>query len=270
MSITNVNDIASGLGVAQHKNIFKNISAPKAAGAFQSGWLATGNPGAGAISGSYGSGTGYISSSATTGAFSYANAAIQNYMAEATFNSSQPGTLIIADRLWSCHGIGFAAGTYNIITPGSLPARAATSGSVTTGTELWAENFIASGASTGSLTVWYTNDYGQPNRVGTLPVFQTAAVIGQMQPIALQAGDSGISQASAINLASTITSGCMGLTILKRITDIECPISGVAKTMDWAALGLPTIPNDACLMAIWAASSATAPVVLGSYNIIDK
>ena len=266
MAITSVNDIVSGLGSQQHINIYKSFGTPKAAGTFQSGWLAAGYPGSGSTSGSYGSGTNFTCGSTAAGAMRYTNSGSQNWLAESTFMSSQVGTLIIADRLWSCAGMGFAAGQYVVPSGWSLPSRI-TDGGV--GCELWVENFVATGAASGSLVAQYNNTTGGSS-TGVLAAVQSAAAIGQMQPVPLQTGDLGISMLKSVGIGATWTSGSFGMTILKRITELEITTANVGKTMDWAMLGIPPIPNDACVMFMWMATAASTFALLGSVTIIDK
>lgn len=267
MAITTLNDIVSGMALQQRQPFVKNSTAAKAAGSFQSFWLATGQPGAGSAPPAYTVGSGYTASSATAGALTYVNGAVQNYLAQLTAAfSGQAGTLIVADRLWSCSGMGFAASTYTVTTPGNLPARITDSG---VGCEIWVEQFAAAGAASGTLTVNYLNTLGAA-KAGVIAAVVSAPVIGQMQPVPLQVGDTGVSQIVSVVNSATWTSGSWGMTILKRIATIELPVVGVGTTADWSRLALPAIPADACLMFFFLASTTTAPVLCGQMSIIDK
>lgn len=267
MAIRTLNDVVSGMAAQQRRPFVKNFTAAKAAGAFQSGWLATGQPGAGSAPPNYNAGSGYTCSSATTGALTYTNATVQNYLARlAAAFSGQAGTLYLYDRLWSCGNMGFAASTYTVTTPGSLPARI-TDGGVDC--ELWVEQFAAAGAASGTLTAAYLNTSGA-SKSGVISAVVSAPVIGQMQPIPLQAGDTGISQLTSLTNSATWTSGTFGATIMKRIAAIELPVVGVGQVADWGRLALPAIPADACLMFMFMASTTTAPVLTGECSIIDK
>ena len=266
MAITTVDDIATALAVAQRANILKNITALKGAGAFQSGWLATGIPGAGSAPPVYTAGSGYTCDRTKAGAINYANAAVLNYLAKMFAVANVVGTLILADRLWSCSGMGYAAGTYAVTTPGNLPARI-TDGGV--GCELWVEQFVVAGAASGTLTANYLNTLGQA-KSGIIAAVVSAPVVGQMQPVPLQVGDTGISQLTNIVTSATWTSGSFGITILKRIAELEIYGANIGRNLDWATLGLPSIPNDACLWVYFLGNATTAPVVLGRLNIIDK
>lgn len=266
MAITTINDIVSGLASRQTIRFWKPIAAPKAVGAFQSSWLTAGNPAAGATPPAYNAGAGYTCDRTTTGALTYANAAVQNWLARAFASLSLAGTLIIADRLWSCSGMGFAAATYTVTTPGNLPARIVDGG---VGCELWVEQFAGAGAATGTLTVNYKDEGGNAG-AGVITALVSSPSTGQMQPVPMAAGDLGVSQlVSCVNNNSWV-SGTWGMTILKRLAEFDIPISGVGRVFDWAGLALPQIPSDACLMAFIMASSTTAPNLIGRLDIIDK
>jgi membrane-bound inhibitor of C-type lysozyme len=266
MTIVSVDDIAGGLSVAQRIAFFKNITVPKSVGAYQSSWLAVGNPGPGVASPAYTAGSGYTCDRTKQGALPYINAAVQNYLAKLFISSVIAGTLILYDRLWSCSGMGYAAGTYTVTTPGSLPARITDSG---LGCEIWVEQFVAAGAASGTLTVNYLNTLGAA-KAGVIPAVVSAPVIGQMQPVPMVAGDLGVSQIVSVVNSATWTSGSWGITILKRIAEIEAPLAGIGKTLDWASLGLPPILPDACLALIWQGGAATATQAIGRLSVIDK
>ncbi len=267
MAIATVDDIVAGLASAQDANYLKNLTAPKAAGAFQSAWLATGFPGAGVAPPVHTIGSGYTCSAATVGAVPYVNGAVQNWLARLMMTCTQPGLVILADRLWSCVINGFAAASYAITTPGSLPARITDNG---VDVEAWVEQFAAAGAASGTLTFNYLNANTGAAKAGVIAAVVSAPVIGQMQPIPLAAGDTGVRSPVSVVTNATWTSGTTGLTLLKRIAEIPILTAGVGQVQDWATLGLPKIPPDACLMAFFLAANTTAPVLIGSLDIIDK
>jgi len=266
MTISTIDDIAAGLAVGQFRWVLKNITVPKAIGSYQSSWLGVGFPGAGSASPAYTAGSGYTCSSATTGTIPYTNASIKNYLAKWFASSTIAGTLILVDRLWSCSGMGYAASTYTVTTPGSLPARITDNG---LGCQIWVEQFAAAGAASGTLTINYKNP-ADGAEAGIIPAVVSAPVIGQMQPVPLATGATGVrSIVSAVNSA-TWTSGSWGVTIVKPLAAICIPLAGIGNTLDWATLGLPDIPDDACLSFIWQGGAATANQVISRMEIIDK
>lgn len=266
MAITTVDDIAAALALSQKKYVLKNITACKAIGSYQSSWLSVGYPGAGAAPPAYTAGSGYTASSATAGAIPYTNGAVKNWLAKLFASSTIAGTLSIYDKLWSCSGIPFGAGTYAITTPGSLPARITDNG---VNCELWVEQFVAAGAASGTLTANYVEP-GTGARAGVIPAVVSAPLIGQMQPIPRQVGSVGVQQLTNIVTSATWTSGSIGMSIVKPVANIEIPLAGIGKTLDWASLGLPDLVDDMCLFFIWQGGAVTAAQVMARLSIIDK
>jgi hypothetical protein len=266
MTITTIDDIAAGLAVGQFRWVLKNITVPKAIGSYQSSWLGVGFPGAGSAPPAYNSGSGYALDDATPGAIPYTNAAVKNFLAKWFATSTIAGTLMLVDRLWSCSGMGYALGTYTVTTPGNLPARITDYG---VGCSLWVEQFIAAGAASGTLTANYKNP-ADGAEAGVIPAVVSAPLIGQMQPVPLAVGATGIRSLVSVVTSATWTSGSFGMTILKPIAAISIPLAGIGNTLDWATLGLPDIPNDACLGFIWQGGAATATQVMSRFEIIDK
>jgi hypothetical protein len=266
MSITTINDLVAGLAVGQTSWTSKTMSVPKAVGNFQSSWIAVGYPGAGNTPPVYTVGSGYTSDRTTAGALPYTNAVTQNWLAKWFMSSSIAGTLMLVDRLWSCSGMGFAASTYTVTTPGALPARITDNG---IGCQLWVENYIAAGVSTGTLVANYVNPSAGAES-GTIPVVVNAPVIGQMQPVPLAVGATGVKQLTSVVTNATWTSGTFGMTILKPIAAATVQVAGAGVVLDWASLGIPQIPPDACLMWIWQGAAATANQIISKTEIIDK
>jgi hypothetical protein len=266
MAITSVDDIVAGLASSQTRWFMKNIAVPKAIGSYQSSWLGVGFPGAGSASPSYTAGSGYTCSRTTTGAIPYVNGAVKNWLAKWFATSTIAGTAILVDRLWSCSGMGFAIGTYTVTTPGALPARITDNG---VGCQIWVEQFVAAGAASGTLTINYKNP-ADGAEAGVIPAVVSAPLIGQMQPVPLAVGATGVRSIVSAANSATWTSGSWGLTVVKPIAAISIPLAGIGNTLGWATLGLPDIPDDACLAVIWQGGAATANQLQGRLEIIDK
>lgn len=265
MAITSVDDIAAAIALQQPYPFMKVLGAAKSAGAFQSGWMAAGRPGAGVASPAFNT-SGYTCSRTTTGAVGQTNGAVQNWIAKLIATTTQPATLFIYDRLWSCSGMGFAASTYTVTSPSTLPARITDSG---VGVEAFVEQFVAAGAASGSLTLTYVNSSSTAGRTGVITGVVSAPVAGQLQPIPWQAGDVGISQVTNAINSATWTSGTFGITLAKKVAAIPIGAIGVAQPFDWSIV-LNKIHADACLMFAIQASNTTATTVFGDISIIDK
>ena len=268
MSISTVDDIASALANNKKSSRFaKTFAAPKAAGSFISGWAASGFPGAGGAAPAYNAGSGYACTAATPGAQAYPTSSVQAWLARLSVGCSQPGVLILLDRLWACGGMGFAANMYTVTTPGSLPGRI-TDGGV--GVEAWIDTLAVNGAASGTLVLNYLDTLGNP-KAGTVPAVVSAPAANQIQPIPLAADSLGISQVVSAVINQTWTSGTFGILLAKRLLEIPIPAAAMGVNLDWASLGIPQIDNaNACLMWAFLAGNASGPTVLGTMDMIDK
>jgi hypothetical protein len=263
--ITNPTGSASRIAEAlltgnKRVELLKVGTAPKAAGAFHSMWLAT--PSAGAASPAYTAGSGYTASQATAGALPLTNATVKNRIAALRAGMSVAGSLLLADRLWSCSGMGFAAATYTVTTPGSLPARITDNGA---GCMVFIEQFVPTGAWSGTITLNYVNAAGS-SVSSVIPAAVSAPVAGQMQRFPIS---DGIRSVTSVVTSATATSGSFGVTIVKPILEIECLLANIFNTFDWQKTGLAEILNDACPMLIQQATATTATTIYGQANVID-
>jgi hypothetical protein len=195
----------------------------------------------------------------------YTNAATQNYLSNLFATSTVACSLVIADRLWACSGMGFAAATYTVTTPGSLPARITDNG---LGCELWCEQYVAAGAASGTLIANYL-DSTAASVSGTIAAVVSAPVVGQMQQFPM-ANNLGIKQLTSIVNSATWTSGSWGAVILKRVAEIPLSVANIGQALDYAGTALERVPADACLFGFIVATATTAPVLLGAVGIIDK
>lgn len=273
MALNTVDDIFDGLvNAKQVLRLNKYFQAAFAtAGSWISSWRAVGTPGPGADPPLYTAGSGYAVSAPIDGAPLINTPSISNRLAVATAASNTSNTsntscrIVVADRLWACSGIPFGQGTHPITTPGTLPARAGNG----EGVEIWLETYANIGASTGTFTVTYLNTLGELKTSQSVTP-QSSATAGQMLPIPLAQGDSGVSQIISVTKTNTWTSGSFGLTLLKRI--IEIPIPGVpnANTTDWTRTGLPVVPPETAIMLVCQNQTTSRPLVDVSLTLIDK
>lgn len=253
---------AALLSASQSIDLMKVFTAAKAAGAYQSSWL--GAPSAGAAPPAYTAGSGYTCSKATTGALPYTNASIgTNRIAAASAGHGVAGTLVLYDRLWSCGGMGFAAATYTVTTPGSLPARVTDNGA---GCEVFIEQFVAAGAASGTITINYVNAAGS-NVSAVIAAAVSAPVVGQMQRFPISGG---IQSVTSIVTSATWTSGSFGVTIARRLLELPAQLANViGSPLDWRDTALQVVDDDACLMLALVATATTAATSQGTLKLVD-
>jgi hypothetical protein len=200
-------------------------------------------PGAGAAAGST---AGVVPTSATTGAIAFSDAGGGNtsYLARLqAMGTTQPLAIVLADRLYHSSGFsGTNTGVQSVTSPPPLtrPTIPAPNN------ELWIEWYTATGSNQVNLTVSYTDQAGNPQT--TTFAFQASPVIGQMQPVPLTAGSTGVRSITSVQLSgSTGTAGNFGLTILRRLGEVVCMVAASGDNLDAFALGLPAVNTSACL-----------------------
>jgi hypothetical protein len=223
--------------------------------------MANGYPTAGAAAPAYTAGSGYTCDDTKLGALALNLAPGTVNRVLALIAASQlPGSLHFHDRLWACTGMGFAAATYTVTTPGTLPTRITDNG---VGVQAWVEVYAtAPGAATGTLTLNYVAPGGGAE-AGVIPVVVSAPTASQMQKIPLQSGSTGVKQVTSAVTSATWTSGtAWGITLTKPLFSVGLDSPG-RKTMSWMHTRLAAIPADACLMLIWQPNAAQALYAAG-------
>lgn len=269
MAITTVDDIVAGLAAStvQRRPILKYGTIVAAGNIYTFAYTA-GFPSAMAQPPLNNAGSGYACDSSTAGAVPLTNAAAQLWLTNLMLSCGASGVLVLYDRLWaSSFAAPTGAGTVSFTTPGSLPARITDSG---VGVEAWLDSYSAGGASAGTLALNYLDTAGASKTGATFTPGNTPT-INRSQPIPLAAGSRGISQVTSLSNSATMTSGTYALVLRKRIAEIPIVASSTpAADLDWASLGLPKIPNGACLEVMLFAAAATTPILIGTAVIIDK
>lgn len=267
MALNTVDDIFDGLVNSKQVLSLNKLhqAAFTTAGSWSSSWGVVGTPGPGVNPPLYTAGSGYGISAPIDGAPLINTPTISNRLAAATAASNVICRIIVADRLWACSGIPFGAGTHSITNPGALPARAGNG----EGVEIWLETYGSVGASTGTFTVTYLNTLGVLKTSQSVAP-QSSATLGQMLPIPLAHGDSGVSQIVSVTKTNTWTSGSFGLTLLKRIIETPAPLVPNANTTDWTRTGLPIVDPGTAIMLACQINGTTRPWLDVRLTLIDK
>ena len=245
----------------QLKSFGKVSMTAKAAGTFQSLWTAAGLPAAGANPASLAM---VIPTSATAGALPFVNPATGlSYISKIGSSQQTIGTLILYDRIAHSSGLNGTLTTAQAVNGAALTRH-------TTGEDvgLFLEVYAATGATASNVTISYTNSAGVAGRTTPAIAMQVTPVAGQMLPIPLQAGDTGIRSVQSVTLsASTATAGNFGITLVKRIAEIPITVAGTGVVLDPFALGFPQIENNACLSMMVVTSTTSTGFVTGTINI---
>ena len=259
MAITSLDQLLAASN--QLKSFGKVSMTAKAAGTFQSLWTAAGLPAAGANPASLAM---VIPTSATAGALPFVKPATGlSYISKISSSQQTIGTLILYDRIAHSSGLNGTLTTAQAVNGAALTRH-------TTGedVELFLEVYTATGATASNATISYTNSAGVAGRTTPAVAMQVTPVVGQMLPIPLQEGDTGIRSVQTVTLSSsTATAGNFGITLVKRIAEIPITVAGTGVVLDPFALGFPQIANDACLSFMVVTSTTSTGFITGTINI---
>ncbi len=263
MAITSLDQLVAALP-GQRRPLFKASATAKAAGTWQSLLTAAGQPGAGVYPGA--SAAWSVQNSARAGAIPFVNGAgaAKSYLARLEAAGATAGTLIIYDRLAETGSLPINANGTTALTAAALTRPDALGGDV----ELWLEWITPSSNHAGSIGMTYTNQAGTAGRLVAATALQAVSVAGQMQPMLLASGDTGVRSVQDVTISgTTFTSGAYQLVLLRRVAEMPMPLANAAQDRDPFALGLPEIYNDACLMMMVLASTTATGVIQAACNI---
>jgi len=259
MAIDTMDKIVAALWGGQKKDFFKASQTAEGAGTWHSLWKAVAIPPAGVNPGSL---VGVIPTDNTLGAFLFTNY-LQSKIMQIIASGITSGKLIIYDRLF--HNSEMSGIITTDTSLGSVPdlTRPDALGG---GVELWGEIYTAIGATTATLNIKYTNQDGTTGRNATYSHPANAESVGQMFPLILQAGDTGIRKPTSYNWSATTgTAGNFGLTLLRRICEI--PLETKGQIYSFADLGQSKIYDDACLAMMILCSATNTGIIQGSFTI---
>lgn len=258
MAITTESGVIAALP-GQQQAFSKNTATGKGAGSWHSLWTVAGQPGAGAAPGSV---NGAIPTDATAGAFPFTNptGGLLSYLLRLFASGTQMGTVTLYDRLWHNSGLSATVTTLQSITQPALTRY--TTGE---GNELWVEIYTSTTAAA-TATVIYTNQAGIGSRSTTVAI-PASTVAGQMIPVPLAAGDTGVRSVQSVQLSGSMTAGNWGLTLLHDIASFPIPAANSGVAFDVYDLGMPQILDDACLAFLVLLSGTATPAIQGEFSI---
>lgn len=243
----------------------------QAAGGWSSLWRATGRPTAGAIPGA----AAVIDDTLSGSLVNYADASGQQWylgrFVNARGNAGDP--TMIYDRLAHMGGLsGATTGdqAVNVDVSGAGSNMAARCNQTAYDNVEWfAEIYTAIGVTGQTCTVTYTPAGGGSNTTTfTLGGASPANQPGRLFPI-IGAGGEFIKSIQKVSIGtSTGTAGSWGITAGRRITTVNSAVANRVEVFDYRALGLPPIPNQACLwMAQLCITTSTGAAVGGGLMV---
>jgi hypothetical protein len=252
----------------------KGSLANAVAGQLFSLWRATGQPAQGAIPGT----TPAVPTSGTAGAITFANqtapaTSYLGWLALASGNNSMSPE--VHDRVAHMGGLVLNVTTPQAITGLDLATLAPSVdrlGSANFSDVQWFLEVYADGGATASnATINVT--YGD-NSTGNLTVLAVGGTLraGRMIPLTPQipGADQGkfIRAINSVTLsASTTVAGNFGFTCTRQRTVVTLPLASKTEPADWAALGLPEVPNNSCLQFVMLCSTTSTGTLRGQGKI---
>lgn len=271
--ITDLDGIINGLAnQVQVAPINKASIATQAAGGFSSLWRATGIPAQGAIPAAAA-----ICDKTLTGAllnFTNAGGGESLYLARVFMVSGNSGTNIsVYDRLAHMGGLsGVTTGsqTAGVDITSLAGTRCAADFSDVT---WWADIYADVGTSAQTCTVTYTRYPGGAGNTGRTTTFTLGGASPANQDSRsyqiIPTGADKIQSIESVSIpVSTGTAGSWGITASKSLSSVSLGLSNAGEVYDWAQLGLPAVPNDACLYFVAICGTTSTGTLIGSAKLI--
>lgn len=267
MAIATLDQLIEALGANQQRASFYKVASPGAIGGIVSLWTVAGTPGAAANPSSGVAGD--IPTDATAGAFIFTNPTAPDltYLSRlALAAANSPYVLHIYDRLWQNSGLSTTSTSAQTVNSVALTRPDANGDDV----EAWWQCYanMGSGAPT-SVTISYTNQGGTSGRTGTLSNFVASQPIHRTLPFTLQAGDTGVRSIQSYTQNASLVSGTFGLVLRRKIVSFIAPVGNAGAQTDAFALGLPPVPDDACIELLLHGALNTNIGAVGNFTLIQ-
>lgn len=272
--ITTVSEIINALGNNSSRIIIDKASiANQTAGGFASLWRATGQPAQAAIPTAAA-----VPTSVMLGAMGFANqvAPVKSYIGWLNVNSGNSGNNVeIHDRLAHMGGLNLTLLTSQATTGldlATLAVPAARIGDANySDVQWWLEVYADGGATASNATINVTYNDATTGNLNVVAVGGTlrAGRIIPLTPLIPTAQQGkyikGIN--SIILSASTGTAGNVGFTATRPRTSVAVNLANKTEAYDWAQLGLPEVPNDACLQLLMVCITTATGTLRGGGKI---
>jgi hypothetical protein len=265
MAITTIDEYTNAaFNRSQNFFTFNNVAYASSNTSLFSLWQMPGTPGSGATPAT---GSGAACTVATSGAvpFVAATGGRTLYLGPCGMATSAAATMYVADRLVHTSGLD---GT---ITPGAqtvntvaLPARAGAGVGVYAALEV----YTATGGTTVTATLTYTNSSGDAGRTSTASFIGGAQ--GRFTVFPLLGGDVGVQSVQSVALsASTTGAGNFGVTLFKPLVIIPAGVAGGAMPQNSVFdQGTPLIDANTCLF-VYVLVSASAAITTYTISLVE-
>lgn len=262
MAITTLDGVIAGMKAPE--SLVKVGTATEAAGVLWTPYYTAGVPGAGTANAAGINGRA-VTPSLITGEINRVNPGSGNsYLARFAASCTVIGTIYLVDRLWENSALSVTSTSAQAITPAALPARDNAGSTNGAGVLFGCEWSAAGGASSGTVTLTYTDQDGNTGATGTF-VPNNTPVAGTVELFGLAAGDWGVRVPTSYIASATRTSGTMHLVGYRILAALSIPQANVTFALDALTSGMPQIFNDSCLQLLFMGNATTAPTITGMY-----
>lgn len=268
MALTTMDGLVAALATAHDQRLFFPAATSVNAGWVNLNQAVTGGFGIMAVPTARGSGGQAFSQSSFSTGFPIwpADGTKTAYIGRYGLTGAAACTVHVYDLLYAATGFSGNSGTAQAITsPASLPTRNVTG----VNAEIWIGCSGAIGGTAHNVTVQYTNQAGTSGRntISTAGIQSMPA--NRMYQVPLQDGDKGVQTVQGLTLSTaTGTAGNLWVMVMERICSIALPIINVGNTLDFAALGLPVVADEACLLFAHQATGTSTGILMGQMDII--
>lgn len=266
MAITNLNQAIAGFQQPQY--YVKAATATSVIGRPQSFWNVGGCPGAGTFNGSLSGGTYSSTSGIVQGQIPHFDPVSGNsYLARFSGILSNPGVLLLLDRLWDNGGITITSNTAQTVNSVSWPARDVNGATAGYGVLLGVEVQSAVGAATPTITISYTNSANIAGRTSTnQDATQSAATAGAFYRMSLQSGDFGVQSVQSITLSASWVSGTINIVAYRLLAVLELNNANIGGVLDPLTGGFPQLWNGTVPFLVAISNAAAGLTVSGGYT----
>ena len=261
------NEVMAGLAGGSDRVVIDKASMSNAvANTLHSLWRATGVPGQGAIPGAAAACT-----KALAGAMAFTNqtAPVTNYLAWGWIATAGVGaTCEWHDRLAHMGGLsGTVTTAQGALTLTGVSAERI--GATDYSDVQWGLEWYTDTGSTGvNATVNVTWNDDTTGNLAAIALSATSRA-GRFYPLISNVAGKFIKAVNSVTLSATTgTAGNFGITATRSKCVMYNTIANQPKEFDWAALGLPHFPNDACIFLLMNTTTTSTGIVRGHGKII--
>lgn len=256
MALTTIDGVIAGM--RPPNDLLKVLAAIEAVGVFQSLFYEPGSPGAALAP------TGLNGTALTAYAgqipFTNPSAGQETRLARFGAAASQPGRLMLCDRLWHNGSIVVGTLTAQAITHPGIPARDNNGATLGDGVMLALEVSTAGTQASAitNTTASYTDEAGNAGMTATMTSFPATPARGTFVPFNLAAGDKGVRSVQSITLGTAYTGAVLHLVQYRKLASVDITAAGIGDWVDAVSSGFPRLYDNTVPFLVWMPATTAA------------